>query len=46
MASDTDHFVTFRSSTSTTLLVYTVDNGSGNNDPSTTSGNVMVIMVG
>ena len=46
MASDTDHFVTFRSSTSTTLLVFTVDNGSGNNAPSTTSGNVMVIMVG
>jgi hypothetical protein len=46
MASDTDHFVTFRSSTSTTLLIFTVDQGGSNNRTQTTSGNVMVIMVG
>ena len=46
MASDTDHFVTFRSSTTTSLLVFTVDQGGSNNSPQTTQGNVMVIMVG
>ena len=42
MASDTDHFVAFRSSTVSSAEIWTVDNGSGNNSPSNTSGDVMV----
>lgn len=42
MASDTDHFVAFRSSTVTEAEIWTVDNASGNNTPSNTGGDVMV----
>lgn len=42
IASDTDHFVAFRSSTTSYAEINTVDNGSGNDSPSTTSGDVMV----
>ena len=42
MASDTDHFVAFRSSTVSSAEIWTVDNGSGNNTPSNTGGDVMV----
>lgn len=42
IASDTDHFVAFSSSTTSYAEVNTVDNGSGNDRPSTTSGDVMV----
>jgi hypothetical protein len=45
MASDDDHFVSYRSATSTTLLINTVDNGSDNNVSQTTGGIVTVIMV-
>jgi len=44
MASDDDHFVSYVSSTATTLVVNTVDNGSGNNTTQTTEGDVRVIM--
>lgn len=46
LASDTDHFVVYRSSDATNLYINTVDNGSGNDSPSTTSGFVTIIMVG
>jgi hypothetical protein len=46
MASDNDHFVVYQSSTSTTLNFDTVDNGSGNDTPSTTSGRVMIMIAG
>jgi len=42
MASDTDHFVSFRSSTVSSAEIWTIDNGSGNNSPSNTGGDVMV----
>jgi len=42
MASDTDHFVAFRSGDISQAQIFTVDNGSGNNTPSTTGGDVMV----
>jgi len=42
MASDTDHFVAFRNSSVDSVDIFTVDNGSGNNTPSNTSGAVMV----
>jgi hypothetical protein len=46
MAADDDHFVAFRASTATTLDFNTVDNGSGNNTPSTTGGRVMIMITG
>jgi len=46
MASDTDHFVTYLSSTATQLDIYTIDNGDPNNRAQYTSGDVRVIMVG
>jgi hypothetical protein len=46
MASDVDHFVTYRDSTASQLRIYTIDNGSGNNTSQATGGRVMVMMVG
>lgn len=42
IASDIDHFVSFKRSNISYVEVYTVDNASGNNHPSTTSGDVMI----
>jgi len=42
MASDTDHFVAFRTSDVAFAEVWTVDSASGNNTPSNTGGDVMV----
>jgi hypothetical protein len=44
MASDDDHNVVYVSSTSTNLVINTVDNGSSNNVSQTTQGDVRVIM--
>jgi hypothetical protein len=46
LASDTDHFVTYRESNANQLFIFTVDNGSGNDSPSTTGGRVTVMMAG
>jgi hypothetical protein len=46
LASDTDHFVTYSGSSATQLFIFTVDNGSGNDSPSTTGGRVTVMMAG
>jgi len=42
IASDVDHFVSFRRSNISYVEIYTVDNASGNNHPSTTGGDVMI----
>ena len=45
IATDTDHFVSLSSSDVNFVRIFTIDNGSGNDSPSTTSGDVMVTII-